>query len=666
MTAAAPAPAGSLRYVAYLRTSTDDQQSPADSRRWQLQRIEGLVAGHGTIVEVVHDAGFSRALPWALRPEAVALIERAALPAGLRGFDAIAIAEPARAFGDAAQATDILRQLQHWGVACWVPEVGGAVDLDNESHGILLGVFGNMSESERRRIGIRVSNAGRAHAKSGERFWMGARAPYGYRLVSTDTPHPKPARAREGVRLKRLEVEPAEAAVVREIFERYAAGHGTRKICAWLDAENVPTPLTRRAIDTDRAMAGSWATSTVQGILRNPAYTGFLVWACKQGRQRLRDVTNTSLGFRKGYAANPEDEWVWSPAVTHEAVVDSELWNRVQARRRGGHVDWHTRRARGPQANSPYPHALRGIVVCKQCGNTLEGNWQRGSAYVRCRLSALKATLPSCADHPRVAYLREDRVLPGLVPLLERLLTDPAYTEATVRAMTEAAAASPATDARTAAAQRQITEGNARIDSYRATLDSGGDPTIIGQWITDTARAVRAAEAELAALGRTERPVDPDAVRRLVARTGPALGRRLAKLPTDKLHRFLTEYGVQIEWWPRSDEATLMWDVEDALVSGAARAGSAARRAASRRSRSAKIGLVCHPPGGAIRPPVGRDTTIRRRRSPRPGSRSRSRCRSTRSAACRSRVGSSHGRRERRCRASNSARTGFPSPRRER
>jgi hypothetical protein len=33
------------------------------------------------------------------------------------------------------------------------------------------------------------------------------------------------------------------------------------------------------------------------------------------------------------------------------------------------------------------------------------------------------------------------------------------------------------------------------------------------------------------------------------AKTGPSLGRRLAKLPADKLHEILAEWGVRIEWW---------------------------------------------------------------------------------------------------------------------
>jgi hypothetical protein len=146
---AVPAPTSPLRVVGYCRTSTDDAQSPEDSRRWQLGVIERLVAGHGEVVEVVHDVGFTRGLPWARRPDALAPIERCALPAAARGFEAIAVAEPQRAFGDPSQLFDIWRKLDHYGVGLWIPEVGGPADIRNEGHNIVLSTIGTMSESER-------------------------------------------------------------------------------------------------------------------------------------------------------------------------------------------------------------------------------------------------------------------------------------------------------------------------------------------------------------------------------------------------------------------------------------------------------------------------------------------------------------------------------------
>ena len=51
-------------FAAYLRTSTEDNQAPEDSRRWQLGAAEGLISpAGGQIVAVYHDIDVSRSFP---------------------------------------------------------------------------------------------------------------------------------------------------------------------------------------------------------------------------------------------------------------------------------------------------------------------------------------------------------------------------------------------------------------------------------------------------------------------------------------------------------------------------------------------------------------------------------------------------------------------------
>jgi hypothetical protein len=45
-----------IEFAAYVRTSTDDQQSPEDSKRWQLDTARRLITpAGGVIVAVYHD-----------------------------------------------------------------------------------------------------------------------------------------------------------------------------------------------------------------------------------------------------------------------------------------------------------------------------------------------------------------------------------------------------------------------------------------------------------------------------------------------------------------------------------------------------------------------------------------------------------------------------------
>ena len=81
---------GCLRFAFYGRVSTEDWQDPVTSRARQLQQAIMLVAGRGAIATEFFDTGQSRALPWARRPQAAALV--AALADPDRGWDAIVIA----------------------------------------------------------------------------------------------------------------------------------------------------------------------------------------------------------------------------------------------------------------------------------------------------------------------------------------------------------------------------------------------------------------------------------------------------------------------------------------------------------------------------------------------------------------------------------------------
>lgn len=86
----------SSRFAFYGRVSTEDQQDPDASRNWQLARARALTERHGEIVAEFFDVGQSRSIPWKRRPEANALLAQLKDPD--RGFDAVVIGEPQRAF----------------------------------------------------------------------------------------------------------------------------------------------------------------------------------------------------------------------------------------------------------------------------------------------------------------------------------------------------------------------------------------------------------------------------------------------------------------------------------------------------------------------------------------------------------------------------------------
>jgi site-specific DNA recombinase len=147
---------------------------------------------------------------------------------------------PQRAFGDTGQVQTVLAQLNHYDIQLWVPELQGPVDPTSEIHDIILSLFGGLSRAERNRLRVRVRTSMRAMAPEGG--YLGGRPPYGYQLVRTGVPHPNPEKARQGVQLTKLAVDPSTSEVVETIFAWRTEGLGFRAIASRLTGAGIPCP----------------------------------------------------------------------------------------------------------------------------------------------------------------------------------------------------------------------------------------------------------------------------------------------------------------------------------------------------------------------------------------------------------------------------------------
>ncbi|MCX4978537.1 recombinase family protein [Streptomyces sp. NBC_00620] len=320
------------RFAFAGRVSTEDQQDPETSRNWQILRAESLIATHGVIVQEFFDIGHSRSIPWPRRPRAAALLQ--ALKDPDRGFEAVVIGEPQRAFyGNQFGLT--FPVFAHYGVQLWVPEAGGPIDPESEAHDLVMSVFGGMSKGERNRIKIRVRSAMAAQAKIEGRF-LGGRPPYGYRLVDAG-PHPNPSKAADGRRLQRLEPDPIVTPVVQYIFREYLTGRGIFAIAESLTRADIPSPS---AYDPDRnphRCGVAWSKGAVRSILSNPRYTGRQVWSKQRKEEILIDVENVALGHETRMRWNRPETWVWSNEIVHTPLVSAEVFQEVQELRARKH-----------------------------------------------------------------------------------------------------------------------------------------------------------------------------------------------------------------------------------------------------------------------------------------------------------------------------------------
>jgi site-specific DNA recombinase len=523
-----------MKFAFYGRVSTEDMQDPTSSKQWQRSRAEALITPHrGQIISEYFDIGQSRSLPWKRRPESLALLD--ALKRPNRGFEAVVVGEPARAFsGNQFGLTFPL--FVHYGVELWVPEVGGKVDPGSDAHDLVMNLYGGMSKGERNRIKIRVKSAMEAQARHEGRF-LGGRPPYGYRLADAG-PHPNPGKAAIGQRLHRLERDPVAAPIVLRIFEEYVAGAGIGAIAEGLNRDRVPSPSGHDpARNRHRASAnGAWGKSAVRAILQNPRYTGRQVWNRQRRDEDLLDVTDVAAGYQTRMRWNDRADWVWSAEQVHEALIGTDLFAEATAQRSIGE----------PQRRHTY--CLSALVHCGVCGRRMSGSWNNDEAHYRCGFATEYAG--ATGKHPRWVYLKESVVTPALDDWLLRHF-DPENVEATIAAMTAAQQPDDASVARADAARRKVADCESRLAKYRAALEAGAEPRIISEWTREVEAERLAAQRELGE-ARPSQPLTDEEVRALIDAVRSGLIGLAAASPEQKAAMY-QHMGLRLTYHPDRD-----------------------------------------------------------------------------------------------------------------
>jgi DNA invertase Pin-like site-specific DNA recombinase len=526
-----------LRFAFYGRVSTEDNQDPNASRAWQLNRARALIEPRGgQIVMEFFDIDRSRSIPWPRRPHAAALIEELKDPG--RGFDAVVIGEPHRAFfGNQYSLT--FPVFEHFGVPLWVPEVGGPIDGANEAHDMIMGVFGGLSKGERNRIKIRVRAAMRAITATEGRY-LGGRPPYGYELEDVG-PHPNPAKAADGKRLKRLVAHPVTSLVVKWIFAQYLAGRGTMDIAEELTRQGIPCPSASDPGRNRHRSQIAWSKSAVRVILNNPRYTGRQVWNKQRKDEVLLDVDDVTLGYATKLRWNKPDQWVWSEHEVHDALVSLDDFQRAQQLRAA--------RARGRYSKkgnpTRRPYVFRGCILCGYCDRKMQGSWNNDQAYYRCRFPQEYA-LVNELDHPKVVYLREAEILGPIDGWLATAFSSERL------AATAATLAAQSSDPQQAAAnelRRQLAEQDRKLKQYRAALDAGADPVEVTKWINDAKQERARLEGELRALPRGEAIAEEEVIE-LLERLGDLTKTITAADPLDKADLY-QQLGLKMTYYPQ-------------------------------------------------------------------------------------------------------------------
>jgi len=388
---------GRLRFAFYGRVSTEDWQDPVTSRARQREQAAALVAGHGAVVAEFFDAGESRTLAWARRPQAAALV--AALADPDRGWDAIVIGEYERAFYG-GQYASMAPLFAHYGVKLWLPEAGGPVG-NGEDHEQLMLALGLQSKWEVTQTRIRVRTAMATQTREQGRY-LGGRPPYGYRLADAG-PHPNKAHAAWGRRAHRLEPDPSTAPVVAWMFAQLS-GRSAARITRALNDAGIPCPSAADPERNPHRTGAGWTLRTVAAILANPRYTGRQVWNRQRTDRDLVDPSNTGLGHRQVQRWNLPEGWVISKRPAHPALVSEADFIAAQ----------DATAPRGPAGPATRSYLLAGLLARGRCGRRLESAWSNGKPAYRCRHGYTSAARQSQDGRrtPTSARIRSCRACP--------------------------------------------------------------------------------------------------------------------------------------------------------------------------------------------------------------------------------------------------------------
>ena len=249
---------------------------------------------------------------------------------------------------------------------------------DNATGRLLEGIIESVDEFYSENLAQEVVRGMREAASRG--FFLGSKAPFGYRRVKvSDGMKERPT----------LEVDPATAPVVKEIFESSLSGYGLKEICRTLNDRGI----------TNRGKR--WYKGGLHYLLTNEAYTGTAVWGRTTKVEKAQDPVRV--------------EGAWP------ALVSRDLFDAVQ----------QAMRDRAPKVQRPgrvgSKFLLSGLLKCGVCGRPYSGQGAKSGqfAYYVCG-TLFREGAGTCSAR----YLNAPRVEDFIVEKIrERILTEETIVE---------------------------------------------------------------------------------------------------------------------------------------------------------------------------------------------------------------------------------------------
>ena len=155
----------------------------------------------------------------------------------------------------------------------------------------------------------------------------------------------------------KIEIDPAQADIVREVFERAVNGESFTAIAKDLNNRNIT-----------RCLGGKWNSQRIRDLLSNEKYLGNALLQKKYRNNHLEKKLIHNDGQLPKYYAEG----------THDAIVDEELFAKAQE-------ILHDLAKRRDTLKKPTLSAFSGMIVCDNCGAKYNRTTSKGKHAWQCK-----------------------------------------------------------------------------------------------------------------------------------------------------------------------------------------------------------------------------------------------------------------------------------------
>ena len=220
-------------------------------------------------------------------------------------------------------------------LGCRFVALADGIDTADGENDLML-ILNAMNDFYLKNISDKIKSVFEAKAKAGHK--LTGTAPYGF--------------MRDPIDKTRLVVDQYAAGIVTRIFVMRAEGLGYGKIVSALNADEIPPPrlyyYQRNNCEPSATCSKIWQFHVLRKMLRDEHYLGHTV----------------SLRYTRNYRSSKgkkrdKDEWL-KVNGTHEAIIDTELWGKVQ--------EVNERQSKWVEnAREPQTYLFSGKIFCADC-----------------------------------------------------------------------------------------------------------------------------------------------------------------------------------------------------------------------------------------------------------------------------------------------------------